>query len=167
MKRCVLITNLGGVNIGPVRTWAHALLLVENDPNVSSGPRFVARGFGVEASNELFTMEIPSLLYTFTPEPPPPWATGMGAKLLSTHGTLRIRREDRDEIHTDTVEMTLDCNSLDGREIHFESIEKPDVTRLWRVLHARVVHFWHAPFMVVGRQIPIALAREVTAGDAR
>lgn len=165
MKRCVLITNLGGVNIGPVRTWAHALLLVENSDG--HGPRFVARGFGVEAGFELFTMSIPSLLYSFTPEPPPKWATDMGAKLLSTHGTLRIRREDRDEYHTDTVEMTLDCNSLDGREIHFESIEKPDVMRLWRVLHARVVHYWHAPYMVVGRQIPIGLAREVTAGDAR
>lgn len=148
MERIVLITNLSGVNVRDIRLHARAVIL-QDKPGTS--PRFRARGFGCESTMPVFDMEVPSLEYDFKPDDPPPWMTELGGEMLTTHGMLRIRREDRDFSHDATIEMLLDCSSADRRPIDFEHImgdpakDRDFYSRLWARLQAKVASYWNNP----------------------
>lgn len=165
MKRCVLITNLGSVEIGDVRLMSRALLLQDNGDD-KRGPRYRVRGFGTTAGDEQFMMVLPSIDYVFGITPLPEWMTAAGAVSLSMHGTLRVIDVNPSpaqmlvEERSDTdVRIGLGCGSADGRPIDFETFDEPNTMRLWARLHEKVLTYWHAPFVMLPVQSTIDHAR--------
>lgn len=162
-KRCVLVTNLSQVLVGSIRVNAHALLLQDNADD-ADGSRYRARMFGVNAYQELGDIfYLPSIDYTYEVDPVPDWVASMGARVLSTKGTLTVHPPaDQDA----QVVIKLDCGSIDGRAIDFERHEVTPETigRLWARLEAKVAHYWHAPYISIPRKCSIDEWQRATRG---
>lgn len=152
MNRCYLITNIARIVVDTDtgnKLYANASALVLRESDEPTGPRFLARAFGVEASAEIFQMRIPDIEHTLTQEAPPSWIPA-GSTMLSTHALLSI-----DSTMTERrVDLTLDCASMDGRPIDVDLLEQrddPDIPtflrRIWSELERKALLYWTAPFI--------------------
>jgi hypothetical protein len=163
VTRCGLITNLGAVTIGDIRTYTHALLLIDTKGcDMARNGRFAARGFATEAGEPTFDMRLPSIDYTFELEPVPDFIKNTGGQVLSTRGTLHVKNTGGDPIND--VSMVLACGSFDGRPIDFETFAGDDrdgrfYPSLWNRLQAKVAHYWDAPYIMLRRQARIEEVR--------
>ncbi len=170
MNKFVLITNLQQVVIDQVRVFVHALLLDSDLGEFPKQPRHRVRGFGVEASQLVFDLELPSLSYQFEPDSPPNAIAGSfpGARMMSAHGTLTVLGDG----DTDDVVLLLDSCSNDGRPVDFETFEgewtdKVLRKKIWDRLHAKVCDYWDKPTVPVTSPVRVELARKATCGDLR
>lgn len=172
MTRCVLITNLGDVTIGDIRTYTHALLLTDNEGrDMGRNGRFAARGFATEAGEPTFDMRLPSIDYTFELEPVPDHIKAMGGQVLSMRGTLRVKNTGGDPIGDVSIGLTSG-SLLDGRPIDFETFAGDDrsprfYTSIWNRLQAKVAHYWDAPYIMLRQQARIEQVRGALAENLR
>lgn len=157
MKKYVLITNLDSVNIGAVRTFTNALLLVDDGEN-HLGPRYRARGFHNEAGNPTFDVALPSIDYTVTQDPIPAAFAGMKVNSPESRGGHFTFKATKGAAHSPAA-VTLDLCADIGNELGLDvqRFEGPDdkgnlISSIWDVMVRKVVRYYHAPFIMLLQQ---------------
>jgi hypothetical protein len=147
MERIVLITNLLDVAIdtgfGKVLTHTNALVLSDRGPDDKTGAQYRAHGFRNEAGNPTFDLTLPSFDWAIEP------LSYRRAFVLCFAGQAGPR-------------ITLTTDFANDAPLDIEHLELTgEVQYNWDdTLVRKVLRYYHAPYIVLGKQLDADLARK-------